>query len=134
MFPCLDYGVVDGIEQFHAEFRNSDLDDNEVYRVSWTVGPGNRISIDPAWSRMAGGLLAASDMMSHVKRDDISYPELLNSNDGNHIRELIIQLEARHIMSYLLPKLGSLCIEDILEVRARVANTREGFAFHVQEL
>jgi hypothetical protein len=37
-------------------------------------------------------------------------------------------------MSYLLPKLSALRPDDILELRSKVSDTREGFAFHLQKL
>src|SRR5262249_6322909 len=49
-------------------------------------------------------------------------------------REIMKFLEAKSVFSYCLPKLRKLNAEQILQVRERVKDTREGFSLHLQKL
>src|SRR5262249_37693074 len=67
-------------------------------------------------------------------RDDLRSPELHVCGRQPTSREIMKFLEARSVFSYFLPGIGKLDEEQILKVRERVKDTREGFSLHLQTL
>jgi hypothetical protein len=74
------------------------------------------------------------DIIRHLCRDDLSLPELYVCGRQPASREIMKFLEAQSVFSYFLPKLRKLDEEQILLVRERVKDTREGFSLHLQRL
>ena len=74
------------------------------------------------------------DMVRHLCRGDLDWPELHVCGRQPASREIMKFLEAKSVFSYCLPKLGKLNTERILQVRERVKDTREGFSLHLQKL
>src|SRR5262249_32177710 len=74
------------------------------------------------------------DMVRHLCRGDLDLPELHVSGRQPASREIMKFLEAKSVFSYCLPKLRKLNAEQILQVRERVKDTREGFSLHLQKL
>jgi hypothetical protein len=69
----------------------------------------------------------------HLVRRDISLPRIFDiSNKPN--RHNLVALEAFATFQYFLPKLQPLEPEEILELRNKIKDTREGFAMHLQKL
>lgn len=78
--------------------------------------------------------LVKQDFVLHLLRQDLRLPQLF-INDGNRpSREFLIGVEAKITVSYLLPAMNYLGADEILEVRNKVKDTREGFSFHLQKL
>jgi hypothetical protein len=74
------------------------------------------------------------DLVKHLLRNDIDLPQIFVSVSGHPTRDLLIALEAKATFSYFLPKLQVHHPEQILELREKVADTREGFTMRLQEL
>ena len=79
-------------------------------------------------------LVIRPDLVRHLLRDDLGLPELHVCGRQPASREIMKFLEAQSVLSYSLPKLGKLDKEQILQVRERVKDTREGFSLHLQKL
>lgn len=69
----------------------------------------------------------------HHLRDDIEAPRLFQIETSNQ-REVFKALLAQELFRYLLPAIQGLEPEQILQVREKVADTREGFLMHLQKL
>lgn len=69
----------------------------------------------------------------HFGRFEVSLPRICDFNQKPD-RETLVRLEAFAAFQYLLPKLNALQPDDILELRRRVKDTREGFTMHLQKL
>jgi hypothetical protein len=74
------------------------------------------------------------DQVRHLLRSDITAPSLFLCSDRHPSREVLKALEAREVFRYLIPAAAALQPEEILEVRQKVRDTREGFAMHLQAL
>ncbi len=74
------------------------------------------------------------DQVTHILRDDVTTPAIFVSTDAQKDRETLKGLLALRAFRFLLPKLGELEPEELLEVRCAVASTREGFSMHLQTL
>lgn len=70
----------------------------------------------------------------HHLRDDLSSPRLFELDAGTDNRELFKILQAQQLFTYFLPAIQSIEPEQILEVRDKVRDNREGFAMHLQKL
>jgi hypothetical protein len=75
-----------------------------------------------------------NDVIISLARNDNEFPRFFGSYASENVREAVIYMQAEMALSYLLPSLSVLSPEEILEVRRKVADTREGFAFHLQKL
>jgi hypothetical protein len=73
------------------------------------------------------------DLLLHWLRTDLDIPHTFSGEEASS-REFMVEMEAKAVFTYLLPVLGSLQPEQILEVRERVGDTREGFSMHLQKL
>jgi hypothetical protein len=79
--------------------------------------------------------VAALDLMIHLTRCDLIHPGIfVYPRSRVPIETAKAFLAARTIGGYLLPKLRSLMPEQILSLRERVADTREGFSLYLQQL
>jgi hypothetical protein len=74
------------------------------------------------------------DLLSHLLRDDIDLPQIFVNMSSQPERQLLMALEAKAVFRYFLPRLRVHSPEQILELRERVADTREGFTMRLQEL
>jgi hypothetical protein len=74
------------------------------------------------------------DIVRHLCRDDLRLPELHVCGLQPASREIMKFLEARSVFSYFIPELGELNKDQILKVREKVKDTREGFSLHLQTL
>lgn len=74
------------------------------------------------------------DVANHLLRQDLELPQIFVTNDQRPPRDTLIALEAKAIFTYILPASSQLPPEQILEVRAKVKDTREGFSMHLQKL
>jgi len=70
----------------------------------------------------------------HHLRSDHEAPLLIDTTCSKPTRNGYKWLLAQEVFSYLVPALGVLPAEELLEIRCRVADTREGFAMHLQKL
>lgn len=73
-------------------------------------------------------------LLFHLVRKDVSLPRIFLVQSTRLSRESLVALEAFHAFRYLLPKLGALHDEQILELRRRLKDIREGFTMHLQKL
>jgi hypothetical protein len=73
-------------------------------------------------------------LLSHLLRKDVSLPRIFLVHSRPSSRNSLVALEAFHAFRYLLPKLSALHDDEILELRRKVKDTREGFAMHLQKL
>jgi hypothetical protein len=74
------------------------------------------------------------DVVSHLLRADISQPQIFVSKTAQPVREILKACEAESVFRYLLPRLALAQPDQILEVRRKVKDTREGFSMHLQKL
>jgi hypothetical protein len=70
---------------------------------------------------------------NHLSRTDIYLPRVFDAQ-AKPTRDALVALEAFTVFKYLLPRLNALSPDDILELRHRLRDTREGFAMHLQKL
>lgn len=82
------------------------------------------------------GYLVNLDQLVHLLRKDTNQTRtFVSSGDAKDTsRAQKTALMADSVFKYLLPKLGELSIDQILEVRETVKDNREGFAMHVMKL
>lgn len=78
--------------------------------------------------------LIKQDLALHFLRPDLNLPQLFIIEGVKPSRELLKAVEARATFDYLLPALGYLNAYEILEVREKVKDLREGFSMHLQKL
>ena len=74
------------------------------------------------------------DYLQHILRSDIVMPGLFSAKAEMARTNLAEPLLAGSVFSFVLPKLSSLGPDQILEVRAKTASTREAFSLHIQSL
>jgi hypothetical protein len=74
------------------------------------------------------------DLALHFLRPDLELPQVFINDGPKPSREFLKAIEARAVFDYLLPALGYLKAEEILEVRHKVKDLREGFSMHLQKL
>jgi len=70
----------------------------------------------------------------HLHRHDIEYLPKIFIDSGKPTREVLTAIEAFAVFRYLLPRLNKMHSDDILELRRKVKDTREGFSMHLQTL
>jgi hypothetical protein len=76
-----------------------------------------------------------ADLVQHQLRTDIELPQIYSNLDQQKfLRDIMISLEAKAVFSYLLPRIRVVDAQQILELRRKTADTREGFAMHLQKL
>lgn len=116
--------------------------------VLQTIDPSERLSVFtrvPIQSRfeidsdipgkpMLSVSLIPQDLALHFLRKDLQLPQVFIGDGRRPSRELLVASEAKVVFSYLLPALSVLEPEQILEVRDKVKDTREGFSMHLQKL
>jgi hypothetical protein len=69
----------------------------------------------------------------HLFRRDITLPQIFGAIGGPQ-RQHFVALEAFATFKYLLPKINALESDEILELRRKLKDTREGFTMHLQKL
>ena len=69
----------------------------------------------------------------HLKRADITLPCVFDAQD-QVTRRALVDIQSYAAFKYFLPKLNALETEDILELRIKLKDTREGFTMHLQKL
>jgi hypothetical protein len=74
------------------------------------------------------------DVVSHLLRTDITQPQIFVSRTIQPVREILNACEAECAFRYILPQLALVEPDQILEVRRKVKDTREGFSMHLQKL
>jgi hypothetical protein len=74
------------------------------------------------------------DQLLHLMRSDISMPSIFNCSPERPPREVLKALLAHETFHVLLPAINALHPEQMLEVRGKIADTREGFSMHLQTL
>jgi hypothetical protein len=86
--------------------------------------------------RIKGGkyVWIKQDLALHWLRADIDVPEVFYGRRHISPRSLFVAAEALAAFSYVLPGLSPLTPEQLMYVREIVADTREGFAMHLQAL
>lgn len=85
--------------------------------------------------RVGIGNFIRADLVKHLLRDDIDLPQVYSNSKGAGLtRQALVALEAQATFSYLLPKVRVYHPTQILELRERVKDTREGFAMHLHKL
>lgn len=72
--------------------------------------------------------------LEHLLRTDISLPAIFLNRTQADTRKIFTTIEAKCVFSYFIPKIDRLNIDQILEVRRKVADNREGFLMHLQRL
>ncbi len=76
----------------------------------------------------------SDDLVKHLLRTDIEIPQIFTTLKGRPGRDVLVALEAEATFSYLIPKLRVFHPTQILELREKVADTREGFTMHLWKL
>ncbi len=85
--------------------------------------------------RLGSDNLIPPDLALHLTRTDIDLPQIFRTLKGQPVgTDILVALEAKATFRYLLPKIHTYHPDQILEVRAKVADTREGFTMHLQTL
>jgi hypothetical protein len=75
------------------------------------------------------------DHLLHLLRTDIALPGVfLARAKTKPSREMLKGLMAHRAFKFVLPKLSELAPDQILEVRSKLKDTREGFSMHLQSL
>jgi len=75
-----------------------------------------------------------TDLVRHILRGDIAFPQIFASRDWRSKRELLVALEAQATFEYLIPKISVTSPDQILTLRDVVKDTRAGFAEHLLSL
>lgn len=78
--------------------------------------------------------LIKQDLALHFLRNDLKLSQLFIYSGDRPSRDFLVGVEAKATFSYLLPELGYLKADQILEVRNKVKDNREGFSMHLQTL
>jgi hypothetical protein len=74
------------------------------------------------------------DLARHLLRNDISIPQIFALANGRSSQDILVALEAAATFRYLLPKISTFHPTQILELRDKVKDTREGFTMHLWKL
>ncbi|MBM4043800.1 MAG: hypothetical protein FJ279_01680 [Planctomycetes bacterium] len=74
------------------------------------------------------------DLARHLLRRDLPLPQVFITHSKSASREVLKAIQARAIFTYFLPSLSQLRDDQILEVRRKVRDLREGFSMHLQTL
>ncbi|CAG5012987.1 hypothetical protein DYBT9275_05307 [Dyadobacter sp. CECT 9275] len=72
-------------------------------------------------------------LLLHLMRQDLDGPGIMSLNRDQN-RATYTFYEAKSVFKYLIPKVNRLKPEEIMELRHRVKDTREGFSMHLQKL
>ena len=75
-----------------------------------------------------------SDLSQHWARIDIPFPQINSGQDDIIPRESLKLALAESTFSFLLPATNALEPDDILALREKVKDNREGFSMHLQKL
>lgn len=75
-----------------------------------------------------------ASLVDNLLRGDIDCPSIFTIRQGSSRREIYKAAEALHTFKYLMPRLSRLHPEEILEVRSKLKDLREGFSLHLQRL
>lgn len=73
------------------------------------------------------------DHAKHLLRQDLKLPSVFITDESKR-REKIKSLMAQAAFQYVIPQISELHPEQILEIREKIADTREGFSMHLQKL
>ena len=73
------------------------------------------------------------DHAKHLLRQDLKLPSIFITHESNG-REKIKSLMAQAAFQYVIPQISELHPEQILEIREKISDTREGFSMHLQKL
>lgn len=74
------------------------------------------------------------DLARHLLRRDITVPQIFTLAEGRGAHDVFVALEAKATFRYLLPKVVTFHPTQILELRSKVKDTREGFTMHLWKL
>lgn len=74
------------------------------------------------------------DLARHLLRTDITIPQIFALAQGRPSKDIFVALEATATFRYLLPKLHTYHPTQILELRDKIKDTREGFTLHLWKL
>lgn len=74
------------------------------------------------------------DLARHLLRSDISIPQIFALSTGRSRRDILVALEAAATFRYLLPKISTFHPIQILELREKLKDSREGFTMHLWKL
>lgn len=108
-----------------------------VARIQMTIGNEPMGQETPQENLKKGimqEILIKQDLLLHFLRDDLKLPQLLISDAITSRREYLKALEAKAAITYVFPTLSSLMPEEMLEIRSKVSDNREGFSMYLQEL
>ena len=72
--------------------------------------------------------------LTHLLRDDIQFPSVFLTKNRTDTTKIYTTLEAQSVFRYVIPMLSDLHPDQILEVREKVSDNREGFLMHLQKL
>ncbi|QDT35378.1 hypothetical protein [Thalassoglobus polymorphus] len=89
--------------------------------------------LQPNVSGFSRRLYLLTRVVHHLRPDQLA-PHVIDSGTEIPTRDGYKWLMAHEAFSYLIPSLTDLSAEQILQVRDTVADTREGFAMHLQQL
>ncbi|WP_168788682.1 hypothetical protein [Paraburkholderia aromaticivorans] len=81
-----------------------------------------------------GRLVLRQDVVLHLSRTDIKHPQIFLATSKHPAREVLKACEAESVFTYLLPRISLAHPDQILQVREKVKDTREGFSMHLQKL
>lgn len=137
--PLFEAGVLSRIPKFHSDelFLNLTPSANEwkaIYNLLLDIPFKMKGSGRTSKGDEREHIYLWQDHVLHLVRDDLTSPSIFVANERHHNREKLKGLLAFAAFQFLLPKLSELHPDQILEVRERVAATREGFSMHLQTL
>jgi hypothetical protein len=81
-----------------------------------------------------GDLFLWQDHFLHLLRTDIDKPSIFTSRYPDFSRELMKSLMVLPAFKFLIPKVNQLEPEQVLEIREKTKNNREGFSMYIQQL
>jgi hypothetical protein len=85
--------------------------------------------------RMGGRDYIPQDLADHLVRTDVDLPQIFATTNGQRPgRDILVALEAEATFGYLLPIIRVFHPTQILELREKIADTREGFTMHLWRL
>lgn len=75
-----------------------------------------------------------TDVLYHLRRNDVYIPQVFTFSHVKRARGPVVAAMAKSTFRYFLPRLRSLRPEDLMNLRLKTRDTREGFLMHLQKL
>jgi len=110
------------------------LQDRDDLDIAVDLEISNLLAIHVDKYESGGKPLIRLDLARHLLRTDIQVPQIFSMAPGRLSSDVLVALQATATFRYLLPKIHTFHPTQILELRERVRDTREGFTMHLWAL